>query len=144
MCLKLLQNTHAQFSHSADNGLRWQRVMSDSDTLQTPSLLYPWEQHRRLCTRSTISDYPSQTNLTAHRSPAPSIGSALCLDPKREPKAQDNTTIHCPVLPDHCLAAGPRADPSVCITMSFYSAFERDSFTHRCWAKDFMQPIFLD
>lgn len=38
------KNTHRNartFSSSADNGLRWQRVMSDSDTLQTPSLLYP-------------------------------------------------------------------------------------------------------
>lgn len=112
-------HTHAHFG-SADNGLRWQRVMTDSDTLQTPSLLYPWEQHRRLCTCSTISDYPSQTNLTVYCSPAPSLNSALCLDPKPVPNAQEKTTIQCRVLPDYLLAPGPRSDPSVFIRMSFH------------------------
>lgn len=45
--------------------------MSDSDTLQTPSPPDPREQHRRLCTCSTISDHPSQTNLTALCGPEP-------------------------------------------------------------------------
>lgn len=116
-----LTHTHAHIG-SADNGLRWQRVMSDSDTLQTPSLLYPWEQHRRLCTCSTISDHPSETNLTVYCSPAPSLYSALPLNPKPVPKAQDKTTgeSECRVLPDCLLGPGPGADPSVFICILFH------------------------
>ncbi|KAJ4927471.1 hypothetical protein JOQ06_015198 [Pogonophryne albipinna] len=98
------------------------RVMSDSDTLQTPSLLSPREQHRRLCARSTISDYPSQTNLTAHRSPAPSLHSALCLNPNpTRRRGRDRG----PVLPDR---GGPRGLLSV--QQIILSYIQRDTFTH--------------
>lgn len=73
--------THT-FLTFADNGLKLQRVLSDSDTLWTPSLLHPWVQHGRLCAPSTISEDPSQTNLTANGRPLPSSSCTLCFKPE--------------------------------------------------------------
>lgn len=94
-----------------------------------PPLLHPWVQHRRLCTRSTISDHPSQTNLTAHRSPAPSYNSALCLNPKPEAKSpRTRPWPRQPGLPNRCLAPSPRTETLLSLSTSTYIML--DNFTH--------------
>lgn len=68
--------------------------MSDSDTLQTPSPPDPREQHRRLCTCSTISDHPSQANLTALSGPEPTP----CSEPEPAAQTRAESTGRCSFL----------------------------------------------
>lgn len=94
------QNTHTHTSSlvlltmAQDDGGLWVTLTH----CRPPSLLYSSVQHRGLCAPSTISDHPSQTNLTAHGSLVPSSNCTLGLGPKSEPKTS-RLDCKCPVIP---------------------------------------------